>query len=158
MDECEWRSYTSRDKTPQSASPSWNPQFPGTVATLILPLEQMPSGRRAYMRGSNAIAHPRIYWVSAMDSRPVVWEAANLRHLLVDHPQRNLSREEIEQALNDRDRIESTETRSAVSYHTVVGATLNGRLLVVVWVEHPAGRFPVHARQAGRRAARRYYR
>jgi len=84
--------------------------------------------------------------------------ASNLRHLLDDHPERNLSRDEIEQALSDRDRIESTEITSAVSYYTVVGATRNGRLLVVVWVEHLAGRFPVHARQAGRRAARRYYR
>jgi len=93
-----------------------------------------------------------------MDSRPVVWEASNLRHLLENHPERNLSRDEIEEALSDRDRIESSEIRSAVSYHTVVGATRNGRLLVVAWVDHPAGRFPVHARQAGRRAARRYYR
>ena len=100
----------------------------------------------------------RIYWVSAMDSRPVVWEASNLRHLLENHPERNLSRDESEEALSDRDRIESSEIRSAVSYHTVVGATRNGRLLVVAWVDHPAGRFPVHARQAGRRAARRYYR
>jgi len=69
-----------------------------------------------------------------------------------------LSRQEIEEALSDRDRIESTEMRSAVSYHRVVGSTLKGRLLVVVWVDDPAGRFPVHARQAGRRAARRYYR
>lgn len=93
-----------------------------------------------------------------MDARPVVWEASNLRHLLDDHPERKLSREEIEEAMSDTNRIESAETRSGVSYHTVVGATLKRRLLVAVWVDHPAGRFPVHARQADRRAARRYYR
>lgn len=88
----------------------------------------------------------------------MVWEASNLRHLLDDHPERNLSREEIGEAMNDAEGIESIEVRSGVTYHTVVGATLKGRLLVAVWVNHPAGRFPVHARQAGRRAARRYYR
>jgi hypothetical protein len=93
-----------------------------------------------------------------MDSRPVVWEASNLRHLIDDHPERNLSRKEIDEALNDANRIESTEVRSGVTYRTVVGSTQNGRLLVVVWVDRPGGRFPVHARQAGRRAARRYYR
>ena len=93
-----------------------------------------------------------------MDARPVVWEASNLRHLVNDHPERSLIRDEIEEAMNDANRIESAEIRSGVSYHTVVGATLKGRLLVAAWVDHPAGRFPVHARQAGRRAARRYYR
>jgi len=88
----------------------------------------------------------------------VIWEASNLRHLLHDHPERNLSREEIEEAMSDADRMESTEIRSGVSYHTLVGATLKGRLLLVAWVDPSAGRFPVDARQAGRRAARRYYR
>lgn len=92
-----------------------------------------------------------------MDSRRVVWEASNLHHLLDDHPARNLSREEIEEAMSDVSRIESAEIRGGVIYSTVVGSTLKGRLLVVVWVDHPGGRFPVHARQAGRRAARRYY-
>jgi len=60
--------------------------------------------------------------------------------------------------LNDPQRIESAELRRNVSYHTVIGSTAKGRLLVVVWIDHPAGRFPVHARPAGRQAARRYYR
>lgn len=92
-----------------------------------------------------------------MDSRPVVWDASNARHIEVDHPERGLVQAEVEEALNDPGRIESAEDRHGVSYHTVVGGTLKGRLLVVVWVDHAAGRFPVHARQAGRRAARRYY-
>jgi hypothetical protein len=92
-----------------------------------------------------------------MDTRPVVWDESNLRHLLDDHRERNLSREEIEEAMSDSNRIESAEISSGVTYRTVVGATVKGRLLVVVWVDHPAGRFPVHARQAGRRAAKRYY-
>jgi len=93
-----------------------------------------------------------------MDARSVVWEPSNLRHLINDHLERRLTREEIDEALNDVHRIESTEIRSGVSYHTVVGATQKGRLLVAVWVDHADGRFPIHARQAGRRAARRYYR
>lgn len=88
----------------------------------------------------------------------MVWEASNLRHLIDDHPERNLSPDEIEEAMNDDNRIESAEIRSGVNYHAIVGATVKGRLLVAVWVDHPAGRFPVQARQAGRRAARRYYR
>jgi hypothetical protein len=93
-----------------------------------------------------------------MDSRPVVWDATNTRHLEKDHPERAIVRTEVEQALNDGERIESTEVRRNVAYHTVIGSTAKGRLLAVVWVDHQLGRFPVHARQAGRRAARRYYR
>jgi Domain of unknown function (DUF4258) len=93
-----------------------------------------------------------------MDSRPVVWEPSNRKHLLEDHPERGITRDEVEEALHDGRRIEAAEVRNAVTYRTVVGATLKGRLLVVVWVDHSRGRFPVHARQAGRRAARRYYR
>jgi len=85
----------------------------------------------------------------------MVCESSNLRHLIDDHPGRSLTREDIDEALNDVHRIESTEIRSGVSYHTVAGATQKGRLLVAVWVDHADGRFPVHARQAGRRAARK---
>ena len=67
-------------------------------------------------------------------------------------------RTEVEEALNDPMRIEAAEVRRNVTYHTVIGSTARGRLLDVVWIDHQLGRFPVHARQAGRRAARRYYR
>lgn len=92
-----------------------------------------------------------------MDGRPVVWEASNVRHIERDHPERGIVQREVEETLNDPDRIESVEKRHGVAYYTVVGMTSKGRLLVVVWVDHASGRFPVHARQAGRRAARRYY-
>lgn len=92
-----------------------------------------------------------------MDDRPVVWEASNTRHVERDHPERRIVRTEVEEALNDPKRIEAAESRQGVTYHTVVGCTARGRVLVVVWVDHVAGRFPVHARQAERRAARRYY-
>jgi len=93
----------------------------------------------------------------SVDSRSIVWLASNARHLAHDHPERGIIRDEVEQAMNDARRIESRETRDEVTYHTVIGSTSAGRLLGVVWVDHPAGRLPVHARQAGRRAARRYY-
>jgi uncharacterized DUF497 family protein len=92
-----------------------------------------------------------------MDSRPVVWDATNVRHLERDHPERGITQAEVTEALSDGERIESQEVRRDVTYHTVIGATAKGRLLVVVWIDHPAGRFPVHARAAGRKAARRYY-
>jgi uncharacterized DUF497 family protein len=93
-----------------------------------------------------------------MDSRPVVWDATNVRHLERDHPERGITRAEVTEALSDVERIESEEVRQDVTYRTVIGTTAKGRLLVVVWIDHHAGRFPVHARPAGRHAARRYYR
>lgn len=93
-----------------------------------------------------------------MDSRPVVWDASNFRHVEKDHPERGILHTEATEALNDPERMEAMEVRRGVTYHSAIGSTANGRLLVVVWIDHPAGRFPVHARLAGRRAARRYYR
>lgn len=92
-----------------------------------------------------------------MDNRPVVWDANNVRHLEGDHPERGITRKEVEQALQDLERLESSEVRKSLTYYTVIGSTSGARLLVVVWIDHPDGRFPVHARQAGRAAARRYY-
>jgi uncharacterized DUF497 family protein len=85
-------------------------------------------------------------------------DSSLVRHLERDHPERGIVRAEVNEVLNDPQRIESAELRRNVSYHTVIGSTAKGRLLVVVWIDHPAGRFPVHARPAGRQAARRYYR
>jgi uncharacterized DUF497 family protein len=93
-----------------------------------------------------------------VDNRPVIWDATNLRHLELDHPEREITRIEVDQALDDPARLEESKLRENIRYYTAIGRTRRGRLLVVVWVDHPAGRFPVHARQAGRRAARRYYR
>ncbi len=82
---------------------------------------------------------------------------SNIRHVEQDHPERKITRSQVEQVLEDSRRIESTEVRGEVKYHTVIGITKAARVLVVVWVNHPDGRLPVHARQAGRRAARRYF-
>ena len=92
-----------------------------------------------------------------MDNRPVVWVPSNIRHLEQGHPERMITRGEVDQVLEDSRRIELTEVRDEVTYHTVIGITKAARVLVVVWVNHPAGRLPIHARQGGRRAARRYF-
>jgi len=83
---------------------------------------------------------------------------ANVRHIERDHPERGITRAEVTEVLTDAERMETSEVRGDTTYHPVVGRTAKGRLLVVVWIEHPNGRFPIHARPAGRRAARRYYR
>ena len=93
-----------------------------------------------------------------MDSRPVVWDVTNVRHIERDYPERRISRAEVTEALTDAERIETSEVREGTTYYPVVGRTAKGRLLVVVWIDRPDGRFPIHARPAGRRAARRYYR
>jgi hypothetical protein len=37
----------------------------------------------------------------------------------------------------------------------VVGKTEAGRWLVVIWIDQPEGRYPIHARAASRRIIRR---
>jgi hypothetical protein len=92
-----------------------------------------------------------------MDNRPVVWDDANRKHLERDHPERAISKRDVEEALNDPDRRDVEEQRTEGTYHNVLGLTAGGRLLLVVWVDDPRGRYPVHSRRAGRRLARRYY-
>ena len=113
---------------------------------------------RMYISHAYAKVGLDVYTVARMDNRPVVWDASDLRHLERDHPERGIGREEVEQVLDDPERLESAEARRSFTYHTVIGNTKEARLLVVFWIDHPEGRFPVHARQAGRAAARRYYR
>ncbi len=93
-----------------------------------------------------------------MDERPPAWDNWNRRHIEEDHPERRIRSEEVDQALQDPERLEVVDQRDSESYHVVVGQTAVGRLLVVVWIDHPRGRYPIHARQAGRKVARRYYR
>src|SRR5437879_4357189 len=92
-----------------------------------------------------------------MDGRPIVWDAWNRRHIERDHPERRIQTGDVEEALHDADAIEAIDLRGTETYHVIVGQTALGRVLVVVWVDHPRGRYPIHARQAGRRVARRYF-
>jgi uncharacterized DUF497 family protein len=92
-----------------------------------------------------------------MDSRPPVWDAWNRDHIEGDHAERRIRCEEVAQTMNDPERREVLDERADGVYHAVLGQTEVGRLLVIVWVDHKDGRYPVHAHQAGRREARKYY-
>jgi len=88
-----------------------------------------------------------------MDDRPVVWNAANRKHLGEDHPERQIQLHEIDEVMNDPERIELyQESREAF---LVVGRKPIDRWLVVAWVDHHDGRYPIHARAASRRIIRR---
>ncbi len=88
-----------------------------------------------------------------MDDRPIVWDAANRKHLGSDHPERRISLLEIEEVLRDADRIETDiPDRKA---HQVIGRTTAGRWMVVIWIDDRDGRYPIHAREASKRIIRR---
>lgn len=88
-----------------------------------------------------------------MDDRPIVWDEANRRHLGEDHPERHISIDEIDQVLTDTERIEIYLARRRA--YQVLGRTSAGRWLVVIWIDQPEGRYPIHAREASRRIIRR---
>jgi hypothetical protein len=84
-----------------------------------------------------------------VDDRPIVWDAANRKHLGSDHPERHISLADIEEALQDGSRVE-TELPDRQA-HQVIGRTSAGRWLVVIWIDDPEGRYPIHAREASKR-------
>ena len=84
-----------------------------------------------------------------MDDRPVVWDSANRKHIGADHPERGITPKEVEDILSDPTRIEVfVVDRQA---YQVVGRTTAGRWLVVIWIDQPEGRYPIHARTASKR-------
>lgn len=88
-----------------------------------------------------------------MDDRPVVWDVANRKHLGEEHPERSISRKEVEEVLADPDRVEVHMAERQA--YQVVGRTTNARWLVVIWIDQPEGRYPIHARVASKRIIRR---
>jgi len=90
------------------------------------------------------------FWV---DDRPVVWDRANRKHIAADHPERAISAQEVEEALIDPNRVEVYLSRREA--HQVIGRTAGARWLVVIWIDQPEGRYPIHARAASRRIIRR---
>src|SRR5439155_5598313 len=80
-----------------------------------------------------------VYAHMELDERPVVWDASNLKHIERDHPERAISRREVNEALSDPQRVETIEVRKGVRHHASTGATATGRLLVVVWVDDDDG-------------------
>ena len=84
-----------------------------------------------------------------MDERPVVWDAANRKHLGEDHPERDISLKEVEEALRDPRRVEVHLVERGA--YQVIGQTAAGRWLVVIWIDQAEGRYPIHARAASKR-------
>lgn len=71
-------------------------------------------------------------YTDRVDARPVVWDAANRKHLAQDHPERGISVDEIAEVLADGRRVEVyLENRDAFQ---VIGRTATGRWLVVIWI------------------------
>jgi hypothetical protein len=85
-----------------------------------------------------------------MDDSPVVWDDANTRHLVHDHPERRITHDQVNQVLTDPNRREQYDRKHRST--VVIGVTARGRKLVVAWIDHPEGRYPIHARPAGKRA------
>jgi uncharacterized DUF497 family protein len=87
-----------------------------------------------------------------VDRRPIIWDYWNRKHLGQEHSERSISLDEIDEVLNDAGRFETYLDRRDA--HQVIGRTRAGRWLVVVWIDERLGRYPIHARQAGRREIR----
>ena len=95
----------------------------------------------------------RYVYTVRMDDGPVVWDAANRKHLAEDHPDRQISLDEIGEVLADGQRVEAyLEERDA---YQAIGRTTAGRWLVVIWIDQPTGRYPIHVREASKRIIRR---
>ncbi|MGH7868487.1 MAG: BrnT family toxin [Candidatus Dormibacteraceae bacterium] len=93
-----------------------------------------------------------------MDERPAVWDFYNSKHIEQDHPERAITCREVEEVMNDPQRVSTgEEVRDGETYFQILGSTKQARLLTVVWVDHKNGRYPVHARKASRKEARRYF-
>lgn len=76
----------------------------------------------------------------------MVWREHNLRHITRDHPERGVSREDVEDVLGDPDRNEKPDRR----HGTIVasGRNRHGDAFVVAFLELSDGSaFPVHARR-----------
>ena len=105
---------------------------------------------RAEAAADNALQNVYTHW---MDDRPVVWDSANRKHIGPDHLERGITPKEVEEILSDPNRIEVfVVDRQA---YQVVGRTTAGRWLVVIWIDQPEGRYPIHARTASKRIIRR---
>jgi hypothetical protein len=85
-----------------------------------------------------------------MDDRPVIWDRANRKHIEEDHPERDITVGEVEEAMTDSAREEVADPKRE-GYWLVRGRTARGRRLFVAWVEYRNGRYPVHAHAIGRR-------
>jgi len=110
----------------------------------VVPIGTLPSHPSVYIRGIATCYTARV------DDRPVIWDRANRKHIVEDHPERVMSVAEVEHAMTDPSREEAPD-RKRDGYWLVRGKTSAGRRLLVAWVEFRGGRYPVHAHAIGRR-------
>jgi hypothetical protein len=89
-----------------------------------------------------------------VESRPVVWDRFNRKHLTLDHPERAITVSDVEEVLADPERDDRYDPER--DNHPVLGRTGAGRWLIVVWVDHPRGRYPIHVRTASAKIRRRW--
>ncbi len=117
------------------------------------PKTKVEVGRAPRCASAQRDVYCRNVYTVRVDERPVVWDAANRRHLAEDHPERGITLDEIVEVLDDSRRVEGyLENRDAFQ---VIGKTAAGRWLVVIWIDQATGRYPLHAREASRRIIRR---
>lgn len=60
-----------------------------------------------------------------MDKRPVVWDTSNRKHLIEDHTERRLTVTEIDQVMNDENRVEIYQAEREATL--ALGRTSAGR-------------------------------
>lgn len=82
--------------------------------------------------------------------RRVSWDAANRRHIVIDHAERRISEEQVTDAVEN---ALAENVAPDPAHGTTVGLCRIGRrVLAVAWVVRPGGWcYPVHAHWAGRR-------
>jgi uncharacterized DUF497 family protein len=89
-----------------------------------------------------------------MDGRRPVWDRSNRKHLTQDHLERAVSISDIEEVLADASRDERYDP--VRDNYLVLGRTKAGQWLIVVWVDHPRGRYPIHVRPANSKIRRKW--
>jgi len=91
-----------------------------------------------------------------MGDRPrhILWDRHNLKHLFADHPERGITKEEVEEVLRSPGSfVVPTPGRNTTF---TVGKTATGRRLGIAWLDRRAGIYPIHARQVSGTQWRKY--
>jgi uncharacterized DUF497 family protein len=87
-------------------------------------------------------------------SRRIIWDRHNLKHLFVDHLERGITKEEVEEVLRSpHSFVVPTPERNTTF---TVGKMATGRRLGVAWLDRQAGIYPIHARQVSGKQWRKF--
>src|SRR5947209_3402974 len=86
-------------------------------------------------------------YTGAMGEQPrrIIWDRDNLKHLFVDHHERGITKEEVEEVLCSPDSFVVPTPGRKTTF--TVGKTATGRRLGVAWLDRRVGIYPIHARQ-----------